>query len=57
MIDRFHHDKGELASEAEIDRMALREAFSYCGCGAEEDDHDEALKQYVRQRQELMGYC
>ncbi|EXJ66683.1 uncharacterized protein A1O5_10354 [Cladophialophora psammophila CBS 110553] len=54
---RFHRDKHELDSAAELDRLALREAFSYCGCKSEEDDSDEAYQQFVRERQSFMGYC
>ncbi|KIW74334.1 hypothetical protein Z517_12274 [Fonsecaea pedrosoi CBS 271.37] len=54
---RFHRDMHELELAAEADQLALREAFSYCGCKAEEDDDDEAYQQFVRERQFSMGYC
>ncbi|OAL39205.1 hypothetical protein AYO20_01523 [Fonsecaea nubica] len=54
---RFHRAMHELELAAEVDRLALREAFSYCGCKAEEDDDDEAYQQFIRERQFSMGYC
>ncbi|KAI9736214.1 MAG: hypothetical protein M1834_001100 [Cirrosporium novae-zelandiae] len=48
---------GVLPKDAEFDRIALREAFYYCGCGVEGDETDKQLQDYIRLRQTEMGYC